>query len=433
MAQAIVVPMCLAALALSPGARATDHAPHPPDDRLVVVGAEGSPLLYIGGTISVQGEVFLGDMPTAPEEDEAGDDEAEEDEGDAGVGDDYLPPRPSAVTLPGIRQDLDLMVDARLGDAVQAFTRLSLQGVWGVSRPSDASPWMPSMARPLFVDEAWAQYSRGGLRVSAGKQRFSLGPIGLLGRTDLEAAEAVCVDAALGAWYLTGVWSRLSSGYYYNSSFVTRADDLLAVRAARPLGGGTVAWNYLASGLGDETGCSLEFAGKALGRNFAVELGLFRPSSTLLPEYRTSGWVPAFVVRGDAVDTPVHRLEASYGRIARGFAPYYSSVASRSGGQALPFDENTEGISLSYDRRMSESTELGLRGTWLRFLDESSAAGEGADGPLAQVKTTPILSTSVGLARALGPRSSARAGYEHWWMHGGTSYGRLSVGVTVNF
>lgn len=407
----------------------------------VVVRGEGSPLLYIGGTIGIHGEVFFGDIPAAP--DEAGTDgEGSSDTDspadatgadDSGDQNDYLPPKPSGATLPGIRQNLDLFFDARFGDAIQAFTRLSTQGVWGVGRPSDASPWMPSVSRPLFVDEAWARYSGKGFRVSAGKQRFSLGPIGLLGRTDLEAAEGVRADIDLGGWYLTGVWSRLSSGYYYNSSFVTRADDLFGVRVARPWTNATVACNYLASGLGDETGYSLELTGRALGHSFAAELGFFRSSTTLYPEYRTAGWVPAFVARAEAVNTPVHRLEASYGRISRGFTPYYSSVASRSGGQALPFDENTEGMALSYDRRVSSSTELNVRSTWLRFLDEAASRGEGESSPMAQADITPVLSASVRVTRELGPNTSVQAGYEHWWMRGDTSYGRLTTGMTVNF
>ncbi|MEW6228837.1 MAG: hypothetical protein AB1700_12255, partial [Bacillota bacterium] len=137
--------------------------------------------------------------------------------------------------------------------------------------------------------------------------------------------------------------------------------------------------------------------------------------------------------KAEAINTPVHRLEASYGRISRGFAPYYSSVASRSGGQALPFDENTEGIALSYDRRVSSSTELNVRSTWLRFLDEAAARGEGQGHSMAQADITPVLSASVQVTRELGPNTSVQAGYEHWWMQDGTSYGRLTAGMTVNF
>ena len=50
---------------------------------------------------------------------------------------------------------------------------------------------MPSMVRPLLVDEAWVRYATEDFQVRAGKQRFSLGPIGLLGRTDLEPAEGI--------------------------------------------------------------------------------------------------------------------------------------------------------------------------------------------------------------------------------------------------
>jgi len=426
----------------------------------VVVRGEGSPLLYIGGTLGITAEVFVGDIPSGPDDSDdsettgasgSGNSSAREDDGGlpdgsglglTGVsGDDFLAPRPSSVTLPGIRQDLSLIVDARFGDAVQAFTRLSTQGVWGVSSPSDASPWMPAVARPLLVDEAWARYAGKGFQVSAGKRRFSLGPIGLLGRTDLEAPEGVYADASVGGLGITGIWARLSSGYYYNSSFVTRADDLLALRVEKAWRDVSVAWNYLASGLGDESGCSVDVLANALGCGIAGEVAFFRSSSTLYPEFRTDGWVPAVVVKVEPVNTPVHRLTLSYGRIARAFAPYYSSVASRSGGQGIPFDQNTEGVSAGYDRRLSGDTELNVRATWLRFLDEaaahSAASASGDDGQdvtgLAQADITPTVTASVEVTRELGTNTSAHAGYEHWWMEGGRSYGRLTAGLAVSF
>jgi hypothetical protein len=433
-----------------------------------VVKGEGSPLLYIGGTLAVTAEVFLGEIPAGPEDPggsgdagadsgagadgdpstggepgtdaETGTDGDADTDADTGTnpGDDYLPPRPSGITLPSIGQDLDLMVDARFGESIQAFARLSMQGFWGVGSPSDASPWMPAMARPLLVDEAWARYAGRGFQVSAGKRRFSLGPIGLLGRTDLEAPEGVYADVAAHGLAFTGVWARLSSGYYYNSSFVTRADDLLALRVERPWEHASMALTYLVSGLGDESGVSVDVSLDALGRSIAAEAALFRSSSTLYPEFRTDGWVPALAVRADILNTPVHRLTLSYGRIAPRFAPYYSSVASRSGGQGLPFDQNTEGLSIGYDRRVSGDTEASVGVTWLRFVDEAAAHGGSPENgeqesSFAQADITPTLAVSVRLTRELSPNTSARAWYEHWWTETGRSYGRLTAGLAINF
>ncbi|MGE5587004.1 MAG: hypothetical protein ACM3ZO_02135 [Clostridia bacterium] len=423
----------------------------------VVVRGEGSPLLYIGGTLGITAEVFLGDIPAGPGDpagsggadagadpgagpgaDPATDPGAGAGEPANGSGEAFLPPRPSGITLPGIRQDLDLMVDARFGESIQAFARLSMQGFWGVASPSDASPWMPAVARPLLVDEAWARYSGRDFQVCAGKRRFSLGPIGLLGRTDLEAPEGIYADAAAHGLALTGVWARLSSGYYYNSSFVTRADDLFALRVEKHWEHAAVAWNYLASGLGDESGHSLDVSVDVLGRAVAAEVALFRSSSTLYPEFRTDGWVPAVAVRAELANTPVHRLTLSYARIAQGFAPYYSSVASRSGGQGLPFDQNTEGLAAGYDRRVSGDTEISAGVAWLRFIDEAVARGEASgdeeqDGSLTQAEITPALTASVRLTKELSPNTSARAWYEHWWTESGRSYGRLTAGLAVNF
>jgi len=377
-----------------------------------VVRGEQGPMLFIGGSMGISGEVFFGDMPVAPDPyaaEPGGDSSANGESGDAGntdgnsgntgekdpgqAGDSadeepeeddwdrYLPPKPQGITLPGIRQNLDLIIDARLGESVQAYTRLSMSGVWGVSRSSDASPWMPSMIRPLLVDEAWVRYATEDFQVHAGKQRFSLGPIGLLGRTDLEAAEGIVLDTGSEKWGLTGVWSRLSSGYYYNSSFVTRADNLLAFRLAWPIADTwALGLNCLAGGLGDETGISVDVLGNTGGRNIAAEVGMFESSSTLYPEYRTSGWVPGFILKAEAVNTPEHRLEFSYGYLSRGFAPYYSSVASRSGGLAIPFDQNTQGIAVNYDRRLSPFTEVNLKVAHLRFLENEAAHNEGGNG-----------------------------------------------------
>ncbi|GEM_PF-785140 len=472
----------------------------------VVVRGEQGPMLFIGGSMGISGEVYFGDMPVAPDpyaaepgdsgsadtdpsygsphEGESGGTEniIEGDSGNAGgtdagqTGDSvngepdeddwdsYLPPKPKGMTLPGIRQNLDLIVDAELGESVQAYTRLSMSGVWGVSRSSDASPWMPSMIRPLLVDEAWVRYATEDFQVRAGKQRFSLGPVGLLGRTDLEAAEAIVLDTGSEKWGLRGVWSRLSSGYYYNSSFVTRADNLLAFRLAWPMAD-TWAFglNYLASGLGDETGISVDVLGNTGGRNIAAEIGMFESSSTLYPEYRTSGWVPGFILKAEAVNTPQHRLEFSYGYLSRGFAPYYSSVASRSGGLVIPFDQNTQGIAANYDLRLSPFTEVNLKVAHLRFLDNEAAHDEGGndngdssgkdqnganqnglDGnragevtqhvlSMAQSEITPVALGSVSIRHELKKNIFAEGKYEHWWMENGSNYGRLTAGITVGF
>jgi len=86
---------------------------------------------------------------------------------------------------------------------------------------------------------------------------------------------------------LTGVWSRLSSGYYYNSSFVTRADDLLAFRLTRPV---AETWalglNYLASGLGDETGVSVDLLGNVKGRSIAAEVACFNRAQRFILNIR---------------------------------------------------------------------------------------------------------------------------------------------------
>ncbi|NLB72466.1 MAG: hypothetical protein GX795_00320, partial [Firmicutes bacterium] len=351
-----------------------------------------------------------------------------------------------------------------------------------------------SMVRPLLVDEAWVRYATEDFQVRAGKQRFSLGPIGLLGRTDLEAAEGIVVDTGSEEWGLVGVWSRLSSGYYYNSSFVTRADNLWAFRLTWPVAGKwALGLNCLADGLGDETGISVDLLGNAGGRNIAAEVGMFESSSTLYPEYRTSGWVPGFVLKAEAINTPEHRLELSYGYLARGFAPYYSSIASRSGGLSIPFDQNTQGIAVNYDRRFSPSTEVNLKVAHLRFLDREAAHNEGGSGEesssgtdengtdqnglngngatkeslggnglgkngadedmaddaaqrdtaqpdaarpsllMAQSATTPVLLGSASVRHELRTNIFAEGKYEHWWMESGSSYGRLTAGITMNF
>ena len=501
----VVLAFMLSSVGLAEAAAETFNRTDP--SLKAVVRGEQGPMLFIGGSMGISGEVFFGDIPYAPDPyaPEPGDDgSGDEEPGDAKNIDNYLPPKPQGVTLPGICQNLSLIVDARFGEAIQAYTRLSMSGVWGVSRPSDASPWMPSMVRPLLVDEAWVRYATEDFQVRAGKQRFSLGPIGLLGRTDLEPAEGIVFDTGSEKWGLVGVWSRLSSGYYYNSSFVTRADNLLAFRLTWPVANTwTLGLNYLADGLGDETGISLDFLGNTRGRNIAAEVGMFESSSTLYPEYRTSGWVPGFILRAEAFSTPEHRLEFSYGYLTRGFAPYYSSVASRSGGFSIPFDQNTQGIAVTYDRRLSPLTEVNLKVAHLRFLDNdaahngggngnesssgtdqsgtdqngvrddianengaegnsakdnsakgnsakdnsakdnsaggSSAEGHGTNGTtrsallMTQSATTPVLLGSASVRHELRTNIFAEGKYEHWWMESGSSYGRLTAGVTMNF
>ncbi|NLS44730.1 MAG: hypothetical protein GX969_03190 [Firmicutes bacterium] len=390
-----------------------------------------SPLLFIGGNMGISGEVFFGDMPVAddPYTIEPGGDESDNNESGENEWDMYLPPKPSGITYPGVRHDLNLVIDGRLGESVQGYTRLSMSGVWGVSRPSDASPWMPSMIRPLLIDEAWIRYAAGKFQVRAGKQRFSLGPVGLLGRTDPEAMEGVVFDIGIEKWNLTVIWSRLSSGYYYNSSFVTSVDNLMAFRLMRPLAETWVlGLNYLSDGLGNETGASLDLQGNVGGRNVVAEIGMFKSSSTLYPEYRTLGFVPGLVLKAEAFSTPMHRLEFSYGYISQGFAPYYSAVASRSGGLWIPFDQNTQGILINYDRRLSSSTEINLEGGCLYFLNK-----EASSGYLTQSTVTPTFLASIFLIHELKTNVFLKGQYEYWQMENGSGYGRVTAGINLNF
>jgi hypothetical protein len=62
-----------------------------------------------------------------------------------------------------------------------------------------------------------------------------------------------------------------------------------------------------------------------------------------------------------------------------------------------------------------------------------AAGGEGQNHSLAQAEITPTLTASVQVTKELGPNTSARAGYEHWWMESGRSYGRLTAGLAVSF
>jgi hypothetical protein len=168
--------------------------------------------------------------------------------------------------------------------------------------------------------------------------------------------------------------------------------------------------------------------------------------------------VPGFILKAEALNTPEHRLEFSYGYLTRGFAPYYSSVASRSGGLSIPFDQNTQGIAVNYDCRLSPLTEVNLKVAHLRFLDNQAAHNEGGNRDessggtdqngadensadkmtrpallMTQSATTPVLLGSASIRHELRTNIFAEGKYEHWWMESGSSYGRLTAGITMNF
>ena len=261
---------------------------------------------------------------------------------------------------------------------------------------------------------------------------------------------------------ITGIWSRLSSGYYYNSSFVTSADNLWAFRVVWPIKDSWVLGvNYLADGLGDETGISMDVLGNFKGRNVAAEIGTFKTSSTFYPEYRVPKRVLGFVIKADVINTQDYYIGFSCGHLGQGFAPYYSSVASRSGGSWIPFDENTHGIEVTYDHRFSPSTKTKMKASYLKFIDKdvaysgrSNITGEAEDNSqvnelikpksiqtdmqqatplIMQSEITPVLLGSISIIHELKVNTFLEAKCDYWQMETGKGYGRFTTGITMNF
>lgn len=325
----------------------------------------------------------------------------------------------------GISQDLSIGILAPVGERAQVTVGFKSSGVWGVQFPSDGSYGMTPTFAPPIIDEAYAHYSGRAGDLTAGRIRFSLGPVGLLVNNVAFPLEGAVATWRRGDVTLTGVYSRLSTQYRYGTRQISSSDDLIAVRVSGTMGPVEVGYNYLYSGLVDETGHSIDLRGRLLGHEIMGEVAYFRPSTTFGPEFNF-GWVPGVLIGMNLLDSPRDRVYVSYGWLSKGFTPTFSSSASSSGGSLLGLYENTHGVEARFSHLYSGGGVLDVSITRLGFVDPANARARKVADKI------PLTSFGATFRKPLGTALMGNISFERRVTET-AAWGNLAAGVTFNF
>lgn len=369
--------------------------------------------LQIGGKFSLSADYFTGHPEKFQGQTSSENEKKEDDKTSSGA------------RRPGFTQDLELNLLAQTGPRSDIYVSLASQGVWGVQFPSDGSYGMNPTFGPLLIDEVNFRYVGKRFSVTAGRLYASMGPVGLLCKSTVSPFEGILATGKVTPTInVSLLYSRLSSQYGRASNIVVGSDDLIALRAEMLAGDWSLGYNYLFSGLVDERGQSIDFIGRILGRKVKGEVAFMRPPTTFGPEFN-KGWVTGWAITTDVFDSDKHHLSITAGWLPPGFEPTFSASQS-AGGTELGLYENTKGIRVSYERRLSPKTMIHGTATYLAFNNPEDAKTKGL------YEKIPTLSYTMGVTRELSPSSEIGLDYSAY-QNSSSGYGRIKVFYNVLF
>lgn len=366
------------------------------------------PLLSISGGISLNFSAYQGRLP-----------------GEIVTEEGALPFQPFATrTQIGAENRLSLILDAVITDRISAYARLGGNSLWGVNYSGELALAPIATSSLMTLEEFAASYHTRNSWISAGKQLFGLGPLGLMvcnTTTPIDLISASVANNIIGASAIAG---RLSSEYYLGTDYVINTDDYIAVRVENQLIPNVlVGFNYLVSGVGDSSGQSLDLQSSILGRSFAIEAARYNPGSTITEDRNKDSY--AWLARVDLVDSPAMQASVAYGRAGKGFTPAFSSIASSSGATES-LTHNSHNLTLDVSRVIGSGLSLAGQVSVSRFLDQEFAEQTSMD------KIYPLLSASITASKQIAPYSAINATIEHVGNES-VNYRRFGLGLQLNF
>lgn len=246
---------------------------------------------------------------------------------------------------------LDLSLSGAITDRLGIVLSFRNRRLWG-QEPGAGNV----SSNLLLTDEAYGRwmFDQGRGMVALGRQRFKLGPLGLLAATPAGALEGITVaKQAPNRLELTGLLYRLDAYYPLatSSSVVFTSDNYVAARLAYPAASGAYGLNLLFSGLAGEQGGSLDYRGALWGKTTVAELALYSVNPGDY-DYRP-GLVAAGVASMDLYRDAKNLLNINLGAVNRRFRPPYSNL--RSAGGEIPFANGDAGVELNYSRALAKA------------------------------------------------------------------------------
>ncbi|MGE5578143.1 MAG: hypothetical protein ACM3TT_13220 [Syntrophothermus sp.] len=254
-----------------------------------------------------------------------------------------------------ISQLLDLSLSGKITDRLGVVLSFRNRRLWG-QEVSSVPGARNVNSNLLLTDEVYGRwiFDQGEGMAALGRQRFRLGPLGLLAATPTEALEGITVvKQAPNRLVITGLFYRLDAYYplVTSSNVVFTNDNYAAARLAYPAASGTYGLNLLFSGMAGEQGGSLDYRGALWGKTTVAELALYSANPGDY-DYRP-GLVAAGVMSMDLYRDDKNLLNINLGAANRRFRPPYSNL--RSAGGEIPFASGDAGVELNYSRAVAKT------------------------------------------------------------------------------
>lgn len=364
--------------------------------------------LRISGGISLGFSAYEGQLP--------GEIDAE--------GDVASPQRFPTQTQVGGRNRIQLNLVAGVSEAIEVSARLAGDSLWGVNYPGELA--LAPIAAPslLRLEEFAAVYRTDTVWLLAGKQTFSMGPLGLLVSNTMEPVDLIDAAVAWNGFVASAIGARLSSEYYIGTDYVINTDNYVSVRVEKELAPGVLlGLNGLLSGVGDASGQSIDLQSRVLGRPATIELARYNPGNTITQGSYQDAY--AWLARVQVLDTSATSASVSYGRADKGFTPAFSSIASSSGATENLI-HNTQNLTASLSRDLGAGFSIAGEISVSRFLDQEFAS----EARMGEVY--PLLTAGVTVSKRIAPYSVLNATVSHT-SNEAASFRRFGVDLHLNF
>lgn len=275
---------------------------------------------------------------------------------------------PAAV--PTLGHQMSIAMRSRVAPHVFAAIHWSNQQLWGSQLIA-----MGRNTPVLHTEEAYLEVDARNVSANPavdwgtwrlGRQRFHLGPIGLLAANPFDAIEGVRWRKEWSNWASDIVAARLDTSYVTHLNYVYETDGYLAVRVERPFATKVVGATWLVEGLGTERGVSLDVYGAWSGnRNWVLEVAGFEQSRT---STTYEGWSLAAVGSVDLYVDERTAVSLNAGFVDNGFVPMASNL--KYAGGSIGFGNDSKGIELYVSRLLHPAlvvdVEVGLQSRWDR-------------------------------------------------------------------
>lgn len=320
-----------------------------------------------------------------------------------------LPQRPFFGTLPQVGHELRLRFETYLGRETTVTLALKNQKLWGIP---DAD--REANSDHLFTDEAFVRIATSRGLLTIGRQRFKLGPLGILAANPFDAFEGVQFESTVGKGRLSLVYNRQTADYAYGGrplNYVYGSDEYLAARWATPGKSGWHGVNLLLSGLAGEMGASCDYKGLLWGKTAVVEVAGFKASPSSYDAF--PGWVGAGLLSIDLLQGKDYLLNINVGSLSPWFTPMASNLGQAGGEIDLP--RGSTGLQVNYSRLIDPSLVFDVETTLAR------PQGSPWEGNLL-LKAT----------KAVRQNTELEASYRRWFLTA-TNYARAALSLDYRF